>query len=91
MPRIAPITAKSDLPAEHHAAADAVVKVFGSIPGPFTMLLHSPVLAERLISLVNFFRDGCVVEAKLRAVGGRTDGHHELFRIRGGDRQRVRG
>ena len=68
MPRIAPITAKSDLPAEHHAASDAVVKVFGSIPGPFTMLLHSPVLAERLISLVTFFRDECIIEAKLRLV-----------------------
>ena len=68
MPRIAPIAAKSDLPAGHHAAADAVVKVFGSIPGPFTMLLHSPVLAERLISLVTFFRDECIIEAKLRLV-----------------------
>src|SRR3990172_9831499 len=68
MPRIPPITAKSDLPAEHHAVADAVVKVFGGIPGPFTMLLHSPVLAERLMSLVTFFRDECIVEAKLRLV-----------------------
>jgi catechol 2,3-dioxygenase-like lactoylglutathione lyase family enzyme len=57
MPRITPITAKSDLPAEHHAVADAVVKVFGQIRGPFSMLLHSPKLAERLLPLVSFFRD----------------------------------
>lgn len=68
MPRIAPITAKSDLPAEHHAAADAVVKVFGNVRGPFSMLLHSPQLAERLIPLVTFVRDECIVEPKLRWV-----------------------
>ena len=68
MPRITPIAAKSDLPAEHHAVADAVVKVFGSIRGPFSMLLHSPKLAERLLPLVTYFRDECIVEAKLRAI-----------------------
>lgn len=68
MPRITPITARSDLPAEHHAVADAVVKVFGYIRGPFSMLLHSPQLAERLLPLVTFFREECIVEAKLRAV-----------------------
>ena len=68
MPRITPITARSDLPAAHHAVADAVVKVFGGIRGPFSMLLHSPKLAEQLLPLVSFVRDECVVEAKLRAV-----------------------
>ena len=68
MPRITPITAKSDLPAEHHAVADAVVKVFGHIRGPFSMLLHSPQLAERVLPLVTFFRDESIVEAKLRSV-----------------------
>ena len=68
MPRVAPITAKSELPAEHQAAADAVVKVFGQIRGPFSMLLHSPKLAARLIPLVPFFHDECIVEGKLRSV-----------------------
>lgn len=68
MPRLTPITAKSELPAEHHAVADAVVKVFGHIRGPFSMLLHSPELAKRLLPLVTFFRDESVVEAKLRSV-----------------------
>ena len=61
MPRITPITAKSDLPPEHHAVADAVVKVFGHIRGPFSMLLHSPKLAERVLPLVTFFLDDSVV------------------------------
>ena len=68
MPRITPVTVKSDLPAEHHAVADAVVKVFGHIRGPFSMLLRSPKLAERLLPLVTYFRDECIVEAKLRSV-----------------------
>ena len=36
--------------------------------GPFSMLLHSPKLAERLLPLVTFDRDGSVVERKLRSL-----------------------
>ena len=31
MPRLEPITGTSDVPAEHHAAVNAVVKVFGGV------------------------------------------------------------
>src|SRR5688572_33368556 len=48
--------------------SDAVVKVFGSVRGPFSMLLHSPKLAERLLPLVTFFRDESVVETPLRTI-----------------------
>ena len=68
MPRVAPITGKSDVPAEHHAVVDAVVNVFGNVRGPFSMLLHSPKLAARVLPLVTFFRDESVVEPKLRSV-----------------------
>jgi 4-carboxymuconolactone decarboxylase len=68
MPRVTPITGKSDVPAEHHAVVDAVVKTFGGVRGPFSMLLHSPKLAERMLPLVTFFRDESIVEAKLRSV-----------------------
>src|SRR5687767_3956875 len=68
MPRVAPITGKSDVPSEHHGVVDAVVKVFGGVRGPFSMLLHSPKLAERVLPLVTFFRDDSVVDAKLRSV-----------------------
>jgi 4-carboxymuconolactone decarboxylase len=68
MPRIAPVTGKSDVPVEHHATVDAVLKVFGQVRGPFSMLLHSPKLAERVLSLVTFFRDESVVDARLRSV-----------------------
>jgi len=68
MPRIAPVAGPSDVPAEHRRVADAVVEVFGGIRGPFSMLLHSPKLAERVLTLVKFFRDDSVVEGRLRSL-----------------------
>ncbi len=68
MPRVAPVTGKSEVPAEHHAVVDDVLKVFGNVRGPFSMLLHSPKLAERVLPLVTFFRDESVVDAKLRSI-----------------------
>jgi 4-carboxymuconolactone decarboxylase len=68
MPRITPVTGKTEVPAEHHAVVDGILKVFGQVRGPFSMLLHSPKLAERMLPLVTFFRDDSVVEAKLRSV-----------------------
>jgi 4-carboxymuconolactone decarboxylase len=68
MARIAPVTGKADVPAEHHRVVDAVVEVFGNVRGPFSMLLHSPRLAERVLGLVKFFRDESVVEGRLRSM-----------------------
>jgi 4-carboxymuconolactone decarboxylase len=67
MPRVAPITGKSDVAAEHHAVVDGVLKIFGNVRGPFSMLLHSPKLAERILPLVTFFRDESVVDNRLRS------------------------
>jgi 4-carboxymuconolactone decarboxylase len=68
MPRIAPVTGKSDVPAEHHHVVDSVVEVFGGVRGPFSVLLHSPKLAERVLPLVKFFREDSVVEGRLRSI-----------------------
>ena len=68
MPRVAPVTGKSDVAVEHHAVVDGVMKVFGNVRGPFSILLHSPKLAERVLPLVTFFRDESVVDAKLRSI-----------------------
>ena len=69
MPRIKPITAKEDLPAEQQAAAEQVLKVYGNLRGPWTMLLHSPKLAAKLVPLTPFFWHESIVEGKLRSVG----------------------
>jgi 4-carboxymuconolactone decarboxylase len=68
MPRTKLITAKSDLAPQHQAAADAVIKIFGHIRGPFSVLLHSPALAEKLAPMVGFVRDDTIVEPALRFV-----------------------
>jgi 4-carboxymuconolactone decarboxylase len=68
MPRLSPITGKSDVPAAQHDVVAAVEKVFGNVRGPFSMLLHSPRLAERVLPLVTFFRDESVVDARLRSI-----------------------
>jgi len=68
MPRVAPITGKSDVPAEHHAVVDGVIETFGQVRGPFSMLLHSPKLARQVLGIVNFYRSDTVVEQKLRSL-----------------------
>src|SRR5688572_14071839 len=47
---------------------DAVTKVFGNVRGHFSILLHSPKLAEHVLPLVTFFRDESVVDARLRSL-----------------------
>ena len=69
MPRLDPITSKSAMPQEHQDVADAVLKVFGHIRGPFSMLLHSPHLAQQLLPIVTFVRSGSVVECDVRFAG----------------------
>jgi len=68
MPRFTPITKKSEVAPEHQAVADAIIKVFGHIRGPFSVLLHSPTLAARLVPMVSFVRDDTIVEPKYRFV-----------------------
>lgn len=43
MPRVARITQKSDVPAEHHAVVDHVLTVFNNIRGPLHLM---PVVAR---------------------------------------------
>ena len=66
MPRLMPITQQSDLSGEQREAAEAVRQVFGHIRGPFSMLLHSPDLAKRLLPMVTFVREDTIVEKPLR-------------------------
>ena len=68
MPRVAPITGKDDVPAEHHAIVDDVLGVFGQVRGPFSMLLHSPTLASKMLQFVKFNRDESIVEPQLRSI-----------------------
>jgi len=68
MPRVAPITGKSDVPAEYYGVVDDVLKVFGQVRGPYSVLLHSPKLAERVLNLGNFYREESIVAPKDRSL-----------------------
>jgi 4-carboxymuconolactone decarboxylase len=56
MPKVTPISDKSQVPAEHAATVDAVLEVFGSIRGPNSIMLYDPPLAKLSLELGNFFR-----------------------------------
>jgi 4-carboxymuconolactone decarboxylase len=68
MPRIVPIAEKSDVPAEYHAVVDGVLERFGRIRGPFSVLLHSPQLAEPLLGVGNYFLHKSIVAPKDRSL-----------------------
>ena len=68
MPRVPAITGKDDLAPEHQYVVDQVMGVFGRIRGPFSILLHSPALAEKLLPMVPFAREASIVEPKLRQI-----------------------
>ena len=52
MPRVTPVAGKADVSPEHQAVVDDVLKVFGAVRGPFSMMLHSPEMAKRMLPLV---------------------------------------
>ena len=66
MPRIDTVNGKADVPAEHQALAEHVLKVFGGIRGPMSVLMHNPQLARPLMDVGDYFRERSVVPAKLR-------------------------
>jgi 4-carboxymuconolactone decarboxylase len=68
MPRIAPVATKDDVAPENQHVFDQVMQVFGRVRGPFSVLLHSPKLAERLLPMVPFAREGTIVEPQLRQI-----------------------
>ena len=69
MPRITPITDKSQLAPEHQPVYDAVQKVYGNIRGPWTMLLHSPKLTTKVLPITPFLWNETIIEGRLRSVG----------------------
>ena len=50
MPRIELFTDKSQIPDDQHAEFDHIVEVLHGVRGPFAVLLHSPGLAEKVMS-----------------------------------------
>jgi 4-carboxymuconolactone decarboxylase len=72
MARIPVVTGKADVAAADQHVVDQVLEVFGRVRGPFSVLLHSPALAERLLPLVTFNRNDSIVEPQLRSIAALT-------------------
>lgn len=69
MARIPTITSKADVPAEHHDLVDHLMKVFGALRGPASVLLHSPKMAWPAFGVGDYFRENSIVEPRVRSVG----------------------
>ena len=68
MSRYTPVTSKEAMAPEQQHVFDQVMGVFGRIRGPFSMLLHSPKLAETLLPMVPLAREGLIIEPQLRQI-----------------------
>jgi 4-carboxymuconolactone decarboxylase len=72
MARLKRITGKDDVPAEHRAIVDAVIQSRGAVQGPFTMLLHCPPLAERVMRLGAYVRFEGKLDHRVRVLAAMT-------------------
>ena len=63
MPRVEPISHKSQVPPAYHHVADKVLEVFGAFRGPHSVLLLSPEADEPILDLGNFFRYKSIVQS----------------------------
>lgn len=72
MARLKPITGKHQVPAEHHAIVDEIVKSRGAVQGPFTIFLHCPPLAERVMRLGAYVRFEGKLDKRVRVLATMT-------------------
>jgi 4-carboxymuconolactone decarboxylase len=72
MARLPKITEKSQIPAEHHAIFDAIVKSRGAVMGPFTMLMHCPPLAECVMHHGAYIRFEGKLDHRVRVLAAMT-------------------
>jgi len=55
-PRITPVTQRDQVPEAHRPIFDAVAEGRGSVRGPFSILMHSPVLCRRHLDVGTYLR-----------------------------------
>ncbi len=71
MPRIPLIRTKDDVPPQHHAAFDELVRLSGSrgaLGGPSHFLMHSPKLNVLWSSIINYYRTESPVTVRQQEV-----------------------
>ena len=62
-PRVEPITRREQVPQAHRAIFDTVAEGRGSVRGPFSILMYSPVLCRRHLDVGTFLRFNSRLEA----------------------------
>jgi 4-carboxymuconolactone decarboxylase len=72
MARLPSITRKDQVPERYHPMVDAIVENRGNIRGPFTMLLHCPPLAAKIVSLGTSVRFEGEIDKKVRVLASMT-------------------
>ena len=72
MARLTPITSKSQVAPEGHAAADSIVASRGALQGPFTMFLHAPEMAGRVAHLGAYVRFEGELDMRIRVLAAMT-------------------
>ena len=63
MTRVKPVADKSEVAPEHHGTADEVIKTFGAIRGPHSILLLHPSLDGKVLAVGNHFRNEGLVKS----------------------------
>ena len=72
MPRLPSITTKDQVPSQYHPIVDRLVASRGAIQGPFTMLMHCPPLAERMVELGAYVRFEGELDKRVRVLAAMT-------------------
>jgi len=72
MARLPSITAKEQVPAEHHAIVDAIAASRGALQGPFTAFLNSPEIAGRVAHLGAYVRFEGSLDMRVRVLAAMT-------------------
>ena len=67
-PRITPITRRDQVKEEHRPIFDAVAEGRGSVRGPFSILMHSPMLCQRVLDVSTYLRFNSQVKPNLGEV-----------------------
>ena len=65
-PRITPIAQRDQVPEEHRPTFDAVTEGRGHVRGPFSILMHSPVLCRRHLDVGTHLRSSSRVKPDAR-------------------------
>ena len=63
MPRVQPVSDKSQVAPEYQHVVEGVLEVFGALRGPHSILLLSPQLDEYALKLGNHFRYDSIVKS----------------------------